>query len=89
MTTSVETSTLNHAVLRQLIDAANALPVPDRIALLKGLMPGVTREITPRAFTALIAVLLLKGERMYDAMSHPGKGRDTRQVLGEREIECR
>jgi len=89
VTTSLETATLDHAALRRLVDEANALPLADRITLLKGLIPGTARHITPCAFAALIAVLLLKGERMYDAMSHPGEGRATRRVQGEREFERR
>lgn len=89
MTTSLNTSMLNHAVLRRLVDKANALPLADRITLFKGLIPGTAREMSPRAFTALIAELLLKGERLYEAMSHPGQGRVTRVVMGERDLEQR
>ena len=89
MTTSIDTSTLNHAVLRRLVDEANALPLADRVTLLKGLIPGTAREMLPRAFTALIAELLLKGERLYEAMNHPGQGRATRVVMGERDLEQR
>lgn len=89
MTTSLETSGLHHAELRRLVDDANALPLADRIALLKGLIPGTAREISPREFAALIAELLLKGERLYEALSHPGEGRATRLVMGEHELEQR
>lgn len=89
MTTSIDTSTLNYAVLRRLVDEANALPLTDRVTLLKGLIPGTAREMSPRDFTALTAELLLKGERLYEAMAHPGQGRVTRVVLGERDLEQR
>ena len=89
MTTSINTSTLNPVVLRRLVDEANALPLEDRVTLLKGLIPGTAREMSPPAFTALIAELLLKGERLYEAMSHPGQGRVTRVVMGERDLEQR
>ncbi len=76
-------------MLRRLVDEANALPLADRITLLKGLIPGTAREISPRVFTALIAKLLLKGERLYEALSHPGEGRATRLVRGEHDLEQR
>lgn len=89
MTTSLETSGLHHAVLRRLVDEANALPLAERITLLKGLIPGTAREISPREFTALIGELLLKGVRLYEALSHPGEGRATRLVIGEHDLEQR
>ena len=89
MTTSPETATLDYAALRLLIDAANALSLEDRITLLKGLIPGTARDLTEADFNALIAELLLKGSRMYEAISHPGHGRVSRQVPGERELEGR
>ena len=89
MTTSRETDDLDHAALRNLIEEANALPLPDRVALLKGLIPAVAKEMTPRDFGGLVAELRLKGERFYDATLHPGQGRATRHVLGERDIEGR
>lgn len=89
MTTSIETDELNHPVLRRIIDEANALSLADRITLLKGLIPGTAKDINPREFEALIAELLLKGERYYEALSHPGQGRATRQIIGERDLEGR
>ena len=89
MTTSVETDELNHPALRRIVDEANALSLADRITLLKGLIPGTARDINLREFEALIAELLLKGERFYEALSHPGQGRATRQIIGERDLEGR
>jgi hypothetical protein len=89
MTTSRETDALNHPVLRRLIEEANTLSLADRITLLKGLLPGVVREISPREFEGLIAALRLKGERFYDASSHPGEGRESRRVMGDRDFEGR
>lgn len=48
MTTSPETNGLDHAALRRLVEEANALPLADRLVLLKGLVPGVAREMAPR-----------------------------------------
>lgn len=89
MTTSEATEALNHPVLRRLVDEANRLPLADRITLLKGLIPGTATELSPRDFGALIAELQLKGARYYEALQHPGQGRATRQVKGERDIEGR
>ena len=89
MTTSEETEYLNHPVLRRLVEEANSLPLADRITLLKGLIPGTAGDLNPVEFRALIVELGLKGERFYEALEHPGEGRRTRQVPGERDIEGR
>lgn len=89
MTTSRETEDLNHPVIRDLVQRANALSLGDRVTLLKGLVPGIVKELTPPEFEGLIVELRLKGERVYDALAHPGEGRKARNVLGEREVEGR
>ena len=89
MTTSGETNGLNHPVLRRLVDEADALALADRRTLLKGLIPSVAREMTPIEFESFVLELRLKGERFYDATLHPGKGRASRRVLGERDLEGR
>ena len=89
MTTSDETNDLAHPAIRRLVNEANALPLADRIALLKGLIPGIARELTPRDFGALAVELQLKVERFYEATTHPGEGRRTRHVIGERDYEGR
>jgi hypothetical protein len=89
VTTSRETEDLNHPAIRQLVNAANALPLADRLTLLKALVPEVAREVSPREFEAIVSELRLKGERFYDALHHPGQGRNTRSVMGERDAERR
>ncbi|HEU5169509.1 MAG TPA: hypothetical protein VFU46_03165 [Gemmatimonadales bacterium] len=89
MTTSRETEDLNHPAIRKLIERATALPLADRITLLKGLVPGIARDMTPRDFGGFMAELRLKGERLYDALKHPGQGRAARHVMGERDLEGR
>jgi hypothetical protein len=89
MTTSRQTQDLNHPAIRELVNAANALPLGDRLTLLKALIPEIAREMTPREFEAAMLDLRLKGERFYDAVSHPGAGRVARNVLGERDYEGR
>lgn len=89
MTTSRETKDLNHPVLRGLVDTANAMSLAERLTLLKGLVPGIAREMSPRDFEGFMVELRLKGERLFDAMNHPGEGRNSRHVMGERDIEER
>ena len=89
MTTSDETEGLDHPTLRRLVDAADALTLADRRTLLKGLIPGVARELSPIEFEAFVLELRLKGERFYDATLHPGKGRAHRHVIGDRDLEGR
>lgn len=89
MTTSRQTEDLNHPAIRELVNAANALPLEDRVTLLKALIPEVAREMSPHEFEAAMVELRLKGERFYDALAHPGQGRSTRHVMGERDHERR
>ena len=89
MTTSRETDQLDHPTLRRLVNEADALALDDRLALLKGLIPGVTREMSPKDFEGFVLELRLKGERFYDATLHPGQGRAHRHVIGERDLEGR
>jgi hypothetical protein len=89
MSTSRETEDLNHPILRRMVNEAEGLPVADRIALLKGLITVVARDLSPKDFESLLIELRLKGERYYDASLHPGKGRAYRHVIGERDLEGR
>lgn len=89
MTTSRETEELNHPTLRRLVGEVDALSLADRLALLKGLIPGLARELSPKDFESFINELRLKGERFYDATLNPGRGRAHRRVMGERDLEGR
>ena len=89
MTTSKETDWMNHPALRKLVQDANALTLSERLTLLKGLVPGIAREMSPKDFEALVDEIRLKGERFYDASFHPGTGRADRSVMGERDLERR
>ena len=89
MTTSRETDWMDHPTLRHLIHAANALELEERLTLLKGLIPGIAEQMTPRDFEAFALELQQKGERYYDAKQHPGEGKATRRVMGERDLEGR
>lgn len=89
MTTSRETDSLDHPALRELVDRIRLLTLDDRLTLLKGLIPSIADEMTPRDFEAFAVELRLKGERFYDAKQHPGQGRAKRHVMGERDLEGR
>lgn len=89
MTTSRQTEELNHPAIRELVNSANGLPLGDRVTLMKALIPEIARELSPREFEAIMVELRLKGERFYDALTHPGQGRDSRRVMGERDVERR
>jgi hypothetical protein len=89
MTTSPETEFLDHPALRELVNDANSMTLAERLTLLKALVPGVAIEMSPSDFERLIVELRLKGERFYEATSHPAEGRATRHVMGERDVEGR
>ena len=63
MTTRRQTEDLNHPAIRELVNSANAMPLSDRVTLLKALIPEVAREMSPREFEATMVDLRLKGER--------------------------
>jgi hypothetical protein len=89
MTTSRETESLDHPAIRELVNDANSMSLAERLTLIKGLIPGIAGAMEPKAFEKLIVELRLKGERFYEATSHPNEGRATRQVMGERDVEGR
>lgn len=89
MTTSRETDWMNHPALRRLVDEANGLTLEERLTLLKGIVPSIATEMTPKDFEAFVIELRMKGERFYDATQHPGKGKASRHVMGERDLEGR
>jgi len=89
MTTSPETERLDHPAIRELVNHANAMTLAERLTLIKGLVPAIATEMRPEDFEKLILELRLKGERFYEATSHPNEGRATRQVKGERDVEGR
>ena len=46
MTTSRQTEDLNHPAIRELVNSANAMPLSDRVTLLKALIPEVARQMS-------------------------------------------
>lgn len=89
MTTSRETDWMDHPAIRTLVERANALTLAERVTLVKGLVPGLADELSPREYDGLINELRMKGERYYEAKANPGEGRATRETPGERELEGR
>ncbi|MDQ4080200.1 MAG: hypothetical protein M3125_05520 [Gemmatimonadota bacterium] len=89
MTTSRETDWMNHPVIRKLVDEANRLSLAERITLVKGLIPSIANQLSPREFEGFVAELQLKGDRFHEAQSQKGEGRAARQVPGERDLERR
>ena len=89
MTTSKETDWMNHPVLRKLVDQANTMTLAERVTLIKGLVPGIARELSAQEFEGFVKDIRLKGERYHEAQSHPGEGRAKRTVPGERDVEGR
>lgn len=80
---------MNHPELRRLVDDANHLTLAERVTLVKGLIPAIADDQTPEEFAFFIEELRLKGNRYNEAKAHPGEGRATRAVPGERDIENR
>ena len=89
MTTSRETDWMDHPQIRRILTEANHLTIAERITLVKGLIPGIAKQLTEREYEGFVADIRLKGERYHEAASHPGTGRADRQVPGERELEGR
>ena len=89
MTTSSKTESLDHPAIRELVNDANSMTLAERLTLLKALVPGIASAMAPADFERLIVELRLKGERFYEATSHPNEGRATRHVMGERDVEGR
>ena len=89
MTTSPETESLDHPAIRELVNEANSMTLQERVTLLKALIPGIALEMRPLEYEKLIFELRLKGERFYEAKTHPQMGRATRIIKGERDVEGR
>lgn len=89
MTTSPETNWMDHPVIRKLVEEANALTLAERITLIKGLVPGIADQLSAREYQGFVEDIRLKGERYHEAKAHPGQGRASREVPGERDLEGR
>ena len=89
MTTSRQTDWMDHPVIRKLVEQANCLTLAERITLVKGLVPGIADQLSEREYEGFVEEIRLKGERYHEAKSHPGQGRATRTIPGERELENR
>lgn len=89
MTTSKQTNWMDHPVLRRLVHEINGLSIAERITLVKALVPAIADELSDREYDGFAEAIRLKGERFHEAQSHPGEGRASRTVPGERDLERR
>ena len=89
MTTSDYTDWMDHPELRKLVHEIGTLSLAERITLVKALIPGIADELNDREYEGFAEIVRLKGERFHEAQSHPGEGRNTRTVPGERDLERR
>jgi len=89
LTTSKETDWMDHPVLRRLVHEINGLEIAERITLVKGLIPRIAEQLSDREYDGFVEMVRLKGERYHEAQAHPGEGRASRTIPGERELENR
>lgn len=89
MTTSPETDWMDHPKLRRLVEETNELTLEERLTLIKGIVPGIAAQMSPNEFFRFADEFRLKGARYHDAAQHPGEGRASRSVIGERDLENR
>lgn len=89
MTTSPQTDWMNHPAIRRLVEDANELSLAERITLVKGLVPSIADKLSDQEYEDFAHEIRLKGKRFQEAKSHPGEGRASRKIPGERDIEGR
>jgi hypothetical protein len=74
---------LDHAAIRELLHQAVALPVGERLILLKGLIPSLVDDLGEIAVEQFLSELGTKAHRYREAISHPGVGGAGRETRGE------
>ncbi len=74
---------LDHATIRDVVHRALALPVGERLILLKGLIPTLVDELGEVAVEQFLDDLATKAHRYREALTHPGQGGATRETRGE------
>ena len=74
---------LDHAAIRELVHGALALPVGERMVLIKGLIPGLVDDAGHREVDEFLDELRTKARRYAEAVAHPGEGGATRLTEGE------
>ena len=74
---------LDNTAIRDLVCAARALPVGERLVLLKGLIPGLVEDMGETSVESFLDELRTKTRRYAEAVSHPGEGSATRRTPGE------
>ena len=74
---------LDHESIRNLVQAALALPPGERLVLVKGLIPGLVDDIGLDAFEKFLDEIRVKAQRYDEALSHPGEGAAHRVTASE------
>ena len=74
---------LDHESIRNLVHAALALPVGERLVLIKGLIPGLVDALGLAAVEAFLDEIRVKARRYEEALAHPGEGSATRVTASE------
>jgi hypothetical protein len=74
---------LDSAAIRDLVHGALALPVGERLVLIKGLIPGLIDDIGDAAFEAFLDEVRVKARRYVEAVAHPGEGGASRHTASE------
>ena len=74
---------LDHESIRNLVQAALALPPGERLVLMKGLVPGLVDDLGLAAFETFLNELRVKAQRYNEALSHPGEGSAARVTASE------
>jgi hypothetical protein len=74
---------LDHAAIRDLVHRALALPVGERLILLKGLIPSLVDDLGEVAVEQFLDELGTKAHRYREALTHPGVGGALRETPGE------
>jgi hypothetical protein len=74
---------LDSAALRALVDRSGKLSAGEQLILIKGLVPGLVRQMGLEPFRAFLAEIETKAYRFQEAVEHPGDGRASRTIPGE------
>jgi hypothetical protein len=74
---------LDHAAIRDLVHRAIALPVGERLTLLKGLIPSLVDDLGEIAVEQFLDELGTKAHRYREALTHRGIGGAMRETRGE------
>jgi hypothetical protein len=75
---------LDHESIRGRVHDMLALPVGERLVVMKGLVPELVDDLGLAAFEAFLDEMRVKGRRYEEARAHPGEGGAARVTASER-----